>query len=423
MDDLRSEIRDAFEKEQATFPPPGALRPSVAREAAVRRNPRPNLQWLAVAVAAVLAALLVISLMSSRLALGPTPGHNRPAPVGDYGPPPAGVPLVYVDDPVNHPWLIGYDWSGKPRGTVKFTPQSVAGLTQVFQSPDGQTFTAGVDAKGGHWQYFDRLGKPIPSQPLPNAYSPVWSADSKHLCAMTFDDQAFDYILWTVVPGGTPHKIGVVAHDPNIGQSSVFVVGCTDDRAILVRTTGNWAAELWEVALSDASVLAHHTYPDFKVANIVVSPDGRYVAESPYQVDIIRAQYVPESAVVRRVSDWAVVATLDLTAVRAFGGDGTRLLTTPSLLLEVQGGAAIVDWSTAGTTSPPASGARLRPRGTVIWRQDRPSLDRLLVEPGGQGFALAFIDPSQRVSPPDTIVIVRGDGSAVRLPGRYAPAW
>lgn len=421
-DDLRDEIRDAFDREQAAYPPPADLRPSVARAAVSRPRRERNLQWVAVAAAVVLAVLLVVSLMSSRLALGPSPAHKQPGPTGDYGPPPAGVPLIYVDDPVNHPWLIGYDWTGKPRATVKFTPQSIAGLGQVLQSPDGQTFTAGVSAKGGNWQFFDRLGQPLPSRPLPNAYSPVWSADSKHICAMTFDDQAFDYILWTVVPGGAPHRVGVVAHDPNIGQSSVSVVGCTEDRAILVRTTVSWASELWVVSLSDARVLAHHNYLDGKIANIVASPDGQFVAENPWDVAAPAARLVQGSAVIRRVKDWTPVANLGVTGVRAFSADGSRVLTTPSLLLEVGGGAAIVDWSSAGVT-PVASGERT-PRGSVVWTgHGHMSLDRFFAEPGGQSFALAFIDPAQRVSPPDTVVVVSADGSAVQLPGRYAPAW
>jgi len=121
MDDLRSEIRAAFEKEQAAHPIPGGLRTNLTSAAATQVQPARNLHWIAVAVAAALGVLMVAGLMSTRH----TPRASVPAatpnasPLVDYGPPPAGVPLLYVHDPNNPSWLIAFDWSGKPRGTVK----------------------------------------------------------------------------------------------------------------------------------------------------------------------------------------------------------------------------------------------------------------------------------------------------------------
>ena len=79
MDDLRSEIRAAFEKEQAAHPPGGGLRGNLVAAAATQSRPAPNLQWIAVAVAAVLGILVVAGLMSTRL--GPranVPGNHKP---------------------------------------------------------------------------------------------------------------------------------------------------------------------------------------------------------------------------------------------------------------------------------------------------------------------------------------------------------
>src|ERR1700674_4205425 len=118
MEELRSEIRAAFEKDQAAHPPTAGLRRNIVEAVAARPRRGPNVQWVAVAVAAILAILVVAGLMSTRLA------HRASAPVpaapkADYGPPPAGVNLLYVHDPKHDSWLIGYDWQGQPRGTVK----------------------------------------------------------------------------------------------------------------------------------------------------------------------------------------------------------------------------------------------------------------------------------------------------------------
>ena len=109
--------------------------------------------------------------MSSRQAHhAPVPGTNPKAsplasPLADYGPPPAGVPLLYVHDPNNVSWLIGYDWSGNPRGTVKLDPSAPFA---VQMAPDGSAFEAGGTYKGGTFQFFDRLGRPIPHWRRPN---------------------------------------------------------------------------------------------------------------------------------------------------------------------------------------------------------------------------------------------------------------
>src|SRR5450756_1561434 len=86
---------------------------------------------------------------------------GSPSPVAvDYGPPPPSVPLVWVQDP-NHPgWLIGFDWTGKPRGTVKIS-QPVGQYDKLSQAPDGSAFAYEPNAKGGFQVFFDRTGNPI----------------------------------------------------------------------------------------------------------------------------------------------------------------------------------------------------------------------------------------------------------------------
>jgi len=87
MDDPRSEIRAAFEKEQAASPPVADLRSRITRTVAARPHRQANLQWMAVAAALVIGALVVAGLMSTRLASRsniPAAPKATPTPVSDY---------------------------------------------------------------------------------------------------------------------------------------------------------------------------------------------------------------------------------------------------------------------------------------------------------------------------------------------------
>ena len=81
MEEMRSEIRAAFEKEQAAHPPAPALRRDVASAVAAHPRPAPNLPWVAVAAALILGLLVVVGLMSTRLIHVPTPVGKLPAPL------------------------------------------------------------------------------------------------------------------------------------------------------------------------------------------------------------------------------------------------------------------------------------------------------------------------------------------------------
>jgi hypothetical protein len=63
MDDLRSEIRAAFEREQAGHAPSSELRSDIVAAAAVRPQRERNLQWVAVAAALLLGILVVAGLL------------------------------------------------------------------------------------------------------------------------------------------------------------------------------------------------------------------------------------------------------------------------------------------------------------------------------------------------------------------------
>ncbi len=414
MKDLRSEIRSAFEKEQAENPPSPELRRTMAQAVAAAPARDGRLQWLAVAAALLLGLAVVAGLMSTRLVnRASVPAKPHPSPIADYGPPPPGVPLIYVDDPVSHPWLIGFDWSGKPRATVKFDPQQVGGLT-VTMAPDGQQFLGVQGGKGGHWQFFGRLGQLVGSGSMTNAYQIRWADDGTHLCAMTSDNQSL-YFLWTLDSKGSPQPVAEVARDSTVGQSSLDVISCsfTNNLAIVVRTTVAWPSEIWVIRLSDGVVLSHHIYdPSQQLGSVVASPDGAYVAESS-SASVATPNFTnphAPSTVLRRVADWKVVLTLPAQAqVLGFSGDDTHVLISkqPS----ESGGLVhleIIDWTV--------------PHG--VWNYDGPeALDRFTARPGGGDFALALIDPSLRASPPDRVLLVHADGTTTDIPGHYEAAW
>jgi len=87
--DIRTEIREAFEREQSTFPPPPALRAQVLAEVAsrasasapARQRAGRDLTWLMGAAAILLAIAIVAGLLAVRSLYGqPTPVKPGPAP-------------------------------------------------------------------------------------------------------------------------------------------------------------------------------------------------------------------------------------------------------------------------------------------------------------------------------------------------------
>jgi hypothetical protein len=408
MEELRSEVRSAFDKEQAAHPPAAALRRNVVNAVTAHARPAPNLQWLAVAAAVLLGLAVVAGLMSSRLTHRATvPGH----PVADYGPPPAGVSLIYVQDPKHPSWLIGFDWTGKPQGTVKLG-QPIDAIGTLGQSPDGSAFGYSPNGKGGYQQFLDRVGRPIEDRQSSLFYpDQMWADDSRRLCTLDFPSQQWTLGLRT--PGAAPSSISVVALDPNIVRSGIIGItfaACSarNDRAILTRIYPGIPSQLWVVRISDGKILSHHTYPDMLLANVVASADAAYIAENTFDTVRVGAPFRPGVTRIRRVSDWAQVATAGTSAVRAFSGDDSLVLVTASLLTELPPGLRVIDWRS----------------GSALWRyQGTEALGGFIAEPGGRSFALALTAPNQIQASLRDVVIVHGDGSTNAIPGRFVPLW
>ena len=424
MDELRSEIRSAFEKEQAAHPPAAALRRDVVQAVTAQPRHAPNLQWLAMAAAILLGLAVVAGLMSSRLAAQqtPVPGHQKASPVADYGPPPAGVPMVYVQDPSNSSWLIGFDWTGQPRGTVKLSPEAAQGGARM--APDGSAFQVGSTIKGGTDIFLDRLGHPIPTNGVStDVAGEMWADDNKHLCLVTLNQQTFAWGLSTRLPGAAARPVAVIARDPGLGQSGISLAACsfTSNVAILVRTVIAWPAEMWIVRISDGKVLSHTTLSN-SLANVVASRDGLFIAENSKRST---GGATGPSTIIRRVADRSVVATLDPSmGVLAFSGDDSLVIGYTSPWVDGPIHLAVVDLRS----------------GKVVWRYDGPEgLGSFLAQPNGIDFAIALkvvpLQPTPCGSTPQTacpyqapdplndVVILHGDGTATKISGRYVTTW
>ena len=148
MDDLRSEIRAAFEREQAGNAPANAMRSDIVDAVTAHGRPSRNFQWVAAVAAILLAILVVAGLMSTRFAPRasvPAATPKPSSPIGEYGPPPPGVNLLYARDPEHPTWLISYDWSGNPQGTIKLDPAIGASGWR----PTGKSLRSGMAQKAG----------------------------------------------------------------------------------------------------------------------------------------------------------------------------------------------------------------------------------------------------------------------------------
>ena len=324
------------------------------------------------------------------------------SPVADYGPPPAGVALLYVHDPSHPGWLIGFDWTGKPRGTVKVDPA----LTTPGMSPDGQLFSVGSGAKGGTGEILDRLGNPVQGAggALPGSTLPIWADDNQHRCGMQYVAGAGT--LLTLLAGESVKQVIVI---PSAGdQTIVSLAACSfrNDQAILFRSN---TAETWVVRISTGKIVSHFTYPDpAGLANLVASADGTLLAENSSKSIAQVAPNAP-STIIRRVSDRSVVATLDASmGVLAFNSDDSLVLVTTSPWVGNQPTAlAIVDLRS----------------GQALWHYTGPNMmGGVVAQPGGRDFAIYVRKPGVE-DPLTDLMIVHADGTAVDFPRRFQPTW
>jgi hypothetical protein len=426
MSDLRSEIRASFEKEQAEHPPVQSLRQTLVDAATMQPRQVASSHWLVVVAAILIATIVVTGLVASRLYRTPSPSHVPP--VGDYGPPPAGVPLIYVADSSHEGWYIGFDWSGKARGTVKVA-RPLDRFQRLFQAPDGSGFRITDRSERSYIQgdgFAERLGGPtgdfvdlggtVVTGILPAAGTRgIWADDSRHLCLGYVDPQTGDWTLATMLAGQSAKTVTAIPHGyAAYLESANRVASCSfkRDRAILVRALYGLPTELWLVRISDGKFLEHHLYAVNQFDSLVASGDGTYIAENGRSSNGTRTNPTQ----IRRVSDWTVIASWTTEAdVMGFSGDG-------SLVVLSGRPVEVMEWRSQ----------------SVLWRASwGQGLVGLLAQPNGRGIAVAFEPPMDvslapicaDPSPPVTchptaffITIVHGDGTATQLPG-LGTAW
>jgi len=411
MKDLRSEIRAAFEKEQAAHPPAADLRPTVVRSVTARPTRPLNLQWLAVAAVLLITALVVASLVSSRALRNQSPAHASPAPTvganGDYGPPPAGVPLFYLKDP-NHPgWFVGFDWSGTPRATLKLPAQSDPGLS-LSQSADGSFFIYRPGGKGGGGQFYDRLGKPMTGNG--GFAGAVWADDYSHQCGMAVDESTGEWVLTTQIPGQPAKSVTSVAPYSQGSQSALELLACSyhNDRAVVERIANSYPTDLWVIQLSDGKMLTHRAYTDngTQLGPLAASRDGSLIALNSIKSSGGTNWFGPTQVV--RASDGTLVATLDPSfGVLAFSADNTYALVTTAPELNGQ---------------PTHLAVVELPSGNIVWRYDGNEwFAGFFTNPAGPGFAVMLQNPSDPggAHPTVDVVIVNGTSEPLIVPRHY----
>jgi hypothetical protein len=361
---------------------------------------RANISFAILAVIVVIAGFMAAQF-PPRPAVPAAPVAALPSPVtADYGPPPAGVQLLWVHDP-NHPgWLIGFDWTGKPRGTVKLS-QQVGQFDRLSQAPDGSAFGYEPNGKGGYHLFVDQLGNPIGSAGSSVFYqSEMWADDSRHLC--TLDPGRGQWGLGLAQPGAAPNPVNEVALDPSsLARSGIIAfsfAACSarNDRAVIAYSYPGRPTAYSVVRVSDGAILQQRTYPPGQVENVTASMDGSLIAENSAVTTI------------RRTSDLSLVTSLDPTLrVLAFSADDSSVLVSTAPM----GGGLAADQEVLDLQSR-----------AVMWRGEGTStISAIAVQPGGNTFAVGLLTDG---NPPGTILVIYGDGSRpAKLPGLFTPAW
>jgi len=268
----------------------------------------------------------------------------------DYGPVPTGVQLLYGANSSNPLWLTAFDWQGNPRGTLK-------------------------------------LPAPLSHELVPQPH-----------CFVLEDQQTFDEVLYTEVPGQSRRRVGVFANEGSLGQTGVEAVECNFGRnfGIAVRTAVGRPTDAWVIRLSDAARLAHWSYET--VLGVIPSTDGSIVAENGANGSVTR---------IRSVRDGAVLSTLPATDhVLGFSDDDRFAVIGPVVSVAP---VRVIDWHVAG---------EVWHYGGAGW------VMRVAVNPGAGDVALAIGTDDQYYSLTQdatySMVIVHPDGSTSEIPGKYA---
>jgi hypothetical protein len=349
------------------------------------------------------APLLVAALVAA--CNNTTTSSLTPTPIGDHGAPPAGVPLFYAGDATHTGWYTGFDWAGKPRGTVKLA-QPPDSLQTLLQAPDGSAFLL-LPFKGEAGQFLDRLGHPVGGE-VPRLAA--WADDSKQLC--TLDNASGPWRIGVMTPGDAlPAGVRVTFLTPAVplGVIAFQVAACRprNNVAVLTYAFPEYQTYVWEVRLSDGFAISNEAFDRNSLAGIVASPDGKLFAENSNASTGYLQSGSEDHTAIRRFANGSVVVRLDpKIGILAFSADDS---------------VALVN------TSPWASGVATHlalvkvDTGAVLWHYDGDEeYAGALIQPEGSSIAVMLQTTTDQSSHPSVdLLIVRADGSTTAIPGKY----
>ena len=196
-------------------------------------------------LAAAIGVFVAFSLVSR--AAGPSGGAlarivptQSTGPNLDFGTAPSGVPVFYYVDPRQPSWLVASDWLGKPRGTVKRSPDD--GVFPLYASPDGSRVVVGQTI----YQHGRRLAAWQTGQGLA-----VWADDSRHMCGFAAAGigagrSADSEVLQTWLVGQDPTTVAPIGSASPRAGAEVLACSIRTNRVLAVfRGPTGGTAEYW----------------------------------------------------------------------------------------------------------------------------------------------------------------------------------
>lgn len=351
---------------------------------------------------------------SPSLSPSPTPFPSPlPSPPPDYGAPPAGVDLFYVQVTGYPAWLVGYDWQGKPRATIHLKGVENVGNIPfgISIAPNGSGFTA-----SGHT--FDRTGKLIYQSTITGKAggANTWSEDGAVLCGVkavsTMIDSSMaqgytDFYLLRRTPTTSPVTVARFLHVDFIpGDMGYSLYACTHrlDRALVVKTVCCSYAGATTLRLSDGAVIGTWARD---AGQPVFSPDGQLIADPTWD-----SAGNTTSTVVSTLLGGVVIGRYGAgVTFRAMSRDNRYAV----VMIRDSGGpvAEVIQISTR----------------RVIWRDSSSrSINAVWARPGSGDIAIAFTASPKKVpcnsrvpctNPESNIVVVHPDGTSNAISGDF----
>jgi hypothetical protein len=354
----------------------------------------------------------------------PTPSPNAlraadDSGIGDHGPPPAGLPVVYVAYPERPWWLMAVSWDGRVVGTVKlpeavgprvYSQGTISGAVRT--SPDGSLIR--VDDA-----VYDQSGR-LAGTLGDRGGASIWGDDNRHLCGIRAGGATTSTgprdTVWIGEPGAPARNVITLDAQPG-GGGGYALQACSPrlDQAIVTAGVGPSRREWWLYRLADGALLHHQALDAGQTISVAASQDGSLIA--------INAGRAPATSTteVRRTADGTAVVSLSGGQALAFSGDDKRLV-----LFHGPQDVPTYDVVTIATRAQE-------------WHYGGPDyLAAATAEPGGQGFALAMAHRGPQLVPCqdltgrncpqsqsalDAVLVVRPDGAEVALGDGLIPAW